>query len=194
MGVSKAVALWRKDRFVELFLATMNATDSYSEIHPKASRKTCQVESSRLLNDPYVIERLADARAALTEKTGLTAEKVLGEMGHVAFSDIGDIWEPSPVSGDLRLRPIADWPEKARRAIAGIKAKHIPARLSKEGVEIEPENTVFEIKFWGKPETLKVLASHLGLLAPDAPPPDPTHPSTVIGTQIFIIGGQRMVV
>jgi phage terminase small subunit len=183
------------EQFVNEYMIDQNATRAYKASHPRCkSDKTAAVEGSRLLRSPKVaphIEFRREAqRTSLREATNYRANRVVQELERIAFSSLRDLWEPSTLGGDLRLKPIKDWPEDALRAIAGLKVKHHPARISKDGVELVAAYDVIEFKFWNKPGSLKLLGQHEGLFGDD--PDAPTDNSPKPGTQIFIVGGQRI--
>ena len=77
----------KQSAFVEEFAIDMNATQA--AIRAGYSAKTAKEQATRLLSNVYVAAEIARGRAARSERTGITADRVLQELARVAFFDIG---------------------------------------------------------------------------------------------------------
>lgn len=177
-------------RFGELLVKYCNQTRAYKEAFGCDNDSTARAQASKLMDKPHILEFVTELRAQLTERTQLEAEDIIKELKNIAFSDLIDIFETNSKTGAPQMKPIEKWPENARRAIAGIKVKHYDGYTEPTtGIAIEEPYDVLEIKFWGKPDVLKLLGQRLKLWTPES---DPDKPRLPAGTQVFIIGGQRL--
>lgn len=183
----------REERFVELLLKDPNQTKAAEGAGYSA--KTAASQASRMLKKVNVAARLEQLRAERSARTLSDADKIIRELERIAESDLIDVWEEGTIAGQLRLKPLSQWPTEARRAIAGMKVKHYEAKTTADGVVLEEPYDVMEIKFWNKIEALRMLGTHHGLrfsrtelTGKDGEPitPAPTMP------QVFMIGGQRV--
>jgi hypothetical protein len=92
------------------------------------------------------------------QRLKIEADRVLQELAVVGFSDILNDYRLDE-QGHLRLSDTAH--PTAARAIASIKRKVRTGRSDDRGAWTEVET---EFRLWSKPEALKALAQHLGLL------------------------------
>lgn len=176
-------------RFGELLVKYCNQTRAYKEAFACENDSTARAQASKLMDKPHIQEFVDELRAKLTTRTELDSEMIINELKNIAFSDLADIFETGKL-GAPQMKPIERWPVNARRAIAGLKVKHYDGYTEPTtGIAIEEPYDVMEIKFWGKPETLKLLGQHLKMFHTDD---DPDVPKLPQGTQVFIIGGQRL--
>ena len=86
----------RKLQFVDAYIVDPNALRA-AEI---AKYKQPQVLGHRLLKDPEIQAELARRRELLTEKSEVTAEMVLRELGRIGFANIRDVvaWDSDSVT------------------------------------------------------------------------------------------------
>lgn len=176
-------------RFGELLVKYCNQTRAYKEAFGCDNDSTARAQASKLMDKPHIQSFVDELRAKLTTRTELDTEMIINELKNIAFSDLADIFEQGKKQV-VQMKPIERWPENARRAIAGVKVKHYNGAVEPvSGIVIEEPYDVMEIKFWGKPETLKLLGQHLKMFQPES---DPDKPRVPQGTQVFIIGGQRL--
>jgi Terminase small subunit len=87
----------RRQRFVAEYLCDLNA--SQAAIRAGYSRKTAGSQGERLLKDVEVCQVINERMKERSERTGVTADKVIIELARVAFSDIGDAFDNN---GDLK--------------------------------------------------------------------------------------------
>lgn len=141
--------------FVAEYLIDCNATQA--AIRAGYRPRSAEVHASRLLRNAKVAEALATGQAKLAVKTEVKAEKVIGELATLAFSDIGQILD---FSADVpRLKEPATITEAARRAISAVKVKRTLEGAGDNAHEVE----VTEFRLWSKTDALDKLARHLGL-------------------------------
>lgn len=137
----------RQQAFVEEYLIDLNATRA--AIRAGYSPTSARTVGPRLLSDDVVAAALQRALSERSKRTGITAERVLQELAHVAFSDITQAVEL--MGGGVSIKVNADSPESIRRAVESISEKP-----SEHGV-------ARSVKMHPKLAALKMLADHLGL-------------------------------
>ena len=148
----------KQQRFVSEYLQDLNATAAYKRAGYKArSDGVAASSASDLLRIPKVAAAIATAEAERAQRTGIDADRVLAEIAHVAFSDIGQVLDFTGV--DPHLRPARDIPEAARRAISSIKVRRTLEGSEADAREVE----VTEFRLWSKSDALEKLCKHLGL-------------------------------
>lgn len=77
----------KQKRFCEEYLIDLNATQSYLRAGYKAkSNEIACSEGSKLLRNPKVVEYIQELRERQSKRTEITADKVLEELGTVAFN------------------------------------------------------------------------------------------------------------
>lgn len=76
----------KQRRFVEEYLLDLNATQA--AIRAGYSEKTANEQGSRLLANVSVAAAVAQAQKSRSERTQITADKVLAELAKIGFSDI----------------------------------------------------------------------------------------------------------
>lgn len=145
----------RQARFVEEYLIDLNATQA--AIRAGYAEDSASVEGSRLLANAKVAGAVTAARAAQSERTKITADKVLQELARIGFSDA---WHYQS-DEDGRLCLCDDAPSDATRAVSSVKEK---IRWIPNGEEAPIKERTVEFKLWDKNTALTNLAKHLGLL------------------------------
>lgn len=93
---------------------------------------------------------VSDGRARLSEETGVTAARVIEELGRIAFVDPAAVFDV-----DGNLRPIRDWDEDSRRALSGCDVLELP------GMEFPA--IVRKVRFWSKTSALELIGKHLAM-------------------------------
>lgn len=77
----------KQKRFCEEYLIDLNATQSYLRAGYKAkSNEIARVESHKLLTKPNIQQYIEELRAEQSKRTEITADRVLEELGSVAFN------------------------------------------------------------------------------------------------------------
>jgi hypothetical protein len=96
--------------------------------------------------------RLGRARAL--RRLEITAERTMLELGRIAFSDIGALFD-----GTRRLLPLHQLSPAARAAVASLR---VTKKNPTAGDAVQED--VVEVKLWDKITALQVLAKHFGLI------------------------------
>lgn len=145
----------KQQRFIEEYLVDLNATEAAKRAG--YSEKTAYSQGQRLLKNAEVAAQISEAQQERGEKTGVTAERVLEELGSIGFSDIRHCFTRS---GHLK-RP-EEWPDEVAAAISSVEVVTRPgAELDEDGRrEIE---YVHKLRLWDKNSALEKIAKHLGM-------------------------------
>jgi phage terminase small subunit len=151
-----------QERFVAEYLIDLHAGKAYRRAGYKASNDLiARVEGFRLLTKPNIAAAVAAARAALAADTKVSAERVLQEYAHIAFSDMSNF-----IKFNADGEAVLDWssmPPGATKAIAEIVQEEY---LDGKGKNARPiKRTRF--KLHDKKGALDSLARHLGLFPRD---------------------------
>lgn len=144
----------RQRLFVAEYLIDKNA--SQAAIRAGYSKKTSRRAGCYLLGLSDVKEAIAASIKKITDKCEVTAERVIAELGRIAFSDIRQIYKP-----DGTLKPMEEWPEDVARAVSGIEAEEI---FEYDGHERQNVGDLRKVKLWQKGHALETLARHFKLL------------------------------
>ena len=142
----------KQRRFVEEYLLDLNATQA--AIRAGYSAKTASAQSFDLLRKPEIASAIQEAMQKRSEKTGITAERVLAELARLSFADIRKIF-----TEDGQLRPVHELPEEVAASISSVEV--VTSRVP-GGEPTEVEYTS-KIKFWDKRGSLELLGKHLKL-------------------------------
>ena len=117
------------------------------------SPKTVDAIATELLQLPAVQAEIARLLKERSERTRITADRVLEELAVIAFSDIGDYGARD--DGRMYLTPGAR--SDARRAVSSVK------RMRKLNLDTNTITTTVEFKLWEKGAALRALMPHVGL-------------------------------
>lgn len=142
----------REQRFVEEYIIDLNGAGAAARAG--YSKKTARVRASQLLANANVAAAVDAALKARSERTKVTADRVLLEAQRLAFSDITQLFDEQG-----RFKRMSDWPEDARAAVAGIEF----TKRNLTAGDGEQEDVV-KVKHWDKSRPLEMLFKHLGLL------------------------------
>ena len=102
----------KRAAFVEEFACDMNATQA--AIRAGYSVKTAKEQATRLLSNVHVAAEIAKGRAARSERTGITADRVLQELARIAFFDVRKL-----LNDDGSMKPISEIDDDTRAASQG---------------------------------------------------------------------------
>ena len=159
MGTAKELTE-QQQRFVNEYLIDLNATQA--AIRAGYSTKTAAQTGYKLCHKSSVSDAIARAMADRSKRTGITQDRVLRELGRIAFLDPSDVLDLTP----------AEVLEKATeddlKAIAGIKVKYTKQRdFGKDGDPIVVNAIEREVKMCDKLKALDMLCKHLGIYEKD---------------------------
>ena len=83
----------KQSRFVEEYLIDLNGKQA--AVRTGYSAKSAEVQASRLLRNTVVQAALGEAMQARSQRTEVTADRVVAELAKLAFADMRDYW-PRP--------------------------------------------------------------------------------------------------
>lgn len=141
----------KQERFVAEYLIDLNATQAY--IRAGYSESGAAQAAEKLLRNAEITAAVEAGRAKLMAKTNITAERVLQEMGRLAFSDVRNLF-----NADGSLKPLHTLTPEDSACIAGLEVIIKNAEAGDGHMD-----KVHKIKVWDKSKNLENLAKHLGL-------------------------------
>jgi phage terminase small subunit len=137
----------RQARFVAEYLLDLNATQA--AIRAGYSPASARTQAADLLTNPNIAAAIAEAQAARSRRTEVTADRVVLELARVAFGDPRRVisWGP----GGVRLRPSAELADEEAAIVA-----EVGETTTKDGGSLR-------LKTVDKLGALRLLGQHLGL-------------------------------
>ena len=138
----------KQKRFCEEYLIDLNATQA--AIRAGYSEKTAGQTGFENLGKPEIQEKLQELMQSRSERTQITADRVLQEVAALAFTNMTDLVS-SANANSIKLENIKDLPANTQAAIKKIK-------VGQYGLEVELHS---------KDGALDKLMKHLGLYEKD---------------------------
>lgn len=142
----------KNEQFCREYMIDMNATQA--AIRCGYSKKTANVQGSRLLTKADIKLRIEELQKELRERTGLSAEKVLREMEMIGFSNIQNVLGEGNTIKDITT---------VGKEIAAT-VKSVKTTITKTDFETR---TQVVIELYDKRATLVDLGRHLGIFETD---------------------------
>ena len=146
----------KQERFCEEYLIDLNATQA-------AIRAGYSVESagsigSENLTKPEIRARIDTAMAERSKRTGINADRVLRELGRIAFLN------PTKVIDFQTAEVLSDASEDDLAVISGMKVKYVPHKdFDENGDPIIEQAIEREVKLCDKLKALEMCGRHLGM-------------------------------
>lgn len=137
----------RQARFVEEYLIDLNATQA--AIRAGYSEKTAGAIGHENLKKPEIQEAIAVAMKERSDRTRITADRVLQEVARLAFFDIRKAFNP-----DGSLKPIHALDDDTAAAIAGLEVSEVGSGEGSVAV-------LKKIKLSDKRASLELAGRHL---------------------------------
>lgn len=135
----------KQELFAREYLKDLNATQA--AIRAGYSEKTAQVQSSRLLSNAMVQDRIAELKSERNEEVGIDAAYVLRRLVEIDQMDVLDILLPNG-----ELKPIKDWPKTWRTTLSGMDVTEMPGDVP---------GFLKKIKWPDKIKNLELLGKHV---------------------------------
>jgi len=157
-------------RFAEEYAIDHNGTQA--AIRAGYSPKTAAAAASRMLRDVKVDVKVNTLDTERSQRSAITADRVMQEYERLALLDPLDLF-----NSDGTLKTLAEMPEDARRAIAGLEVRELTAD---EGTL---QAVLKKLKFADKKGALDSLAKIMGLMRETPPPPPP--PVNILNVQVL---------
>jgi phage terminase small subunit len=143
----------RQSRFVDEYLIDLNATQA--AIRAGYSQKTAGVQAFHLLKNPKIAAQIEKRRQIVSEKAGLTFERLMQEAMRLAFFDIRKL-----VDKDGRPLPLNELDDDTAAAIQGLDV----ATVGNNDVGV---GEVLKYKIADKNSAIERLFKHMGLFKKD---------------------------
>lgn len=142
----------KQEAFVREYLIDLNATQA--AIRAGYSEKTAYSQGQRLLKNVEIAQALETAMAARSQRTEVTADRVLAELAKIGFGDIRKMFTESG-----SLVPVRELDDDAAACLSSIE---ITTRKVRGGDDDEVEE-VSKLKLWDKRAALVDIGRHLGM-------------------------------
>ncbi len=142
----------KQERFCQEYLIDLNATRA--AIRAGYSEKTANNQSSRLLVNVGIQNKIAELKSKLSKKTNITAEAVINELAKIAFANVQDYIEEGNLAKDFTKIK-----RKKAAAIASVKLTESSGK--------DWSTKVTEFKLHDKQAALEKLGRHLGVFEKD---------------------------
>ena len=184
----------RQLKFVERYLATGNATQSYIDAGYEVGRKTAEVNAARLLRDARVQQLISPARqlaeqeaAEAVARIEVTRDRIRHELARLSFVNPKRLFHP-----DGRLKAIHELDDDTAAAIASVEVEeeYGPPDEDREqqphGGSLRRSRGVAagrttKIKLWDKVRALKVLGdTEAGVWAAESGPGQTTNVNVAV--------------
>lgn len=144
----------KQEQFCREYLIDLNATKA--AIRAGYSEKTAQAQSSRLLLNVMVQNRIAELKCERNEQVNVDAAYVLQRLHEIDQMDVLDILED-----DGRLKPIRQWPKVWRTTLHGLDISTIITNYD----DVNQETILKKIKWPDKVRNLELLGKHVDVQA-----------------------------
>jgi phage terminase small subunit len=144
----------RQRRFAQEYIVDLNATQA--AIRAGYSAKTAYSAGQRALKDVEIAAEIARLQGERGERTQLTADRVLLELGRLGMSDVRRLFTPSGA-----LIPIEDLDDDTAAAVASVEVVTQSAGVDADGNKVVEH--VHKVKLWDKNSALDKIAKHFGM-------------------------------
>ena len=121
------------------------------------SKKTAEVQASRLLISVKVKERLAELLESRNKEVKVDAEYVLKRLKEIDELDITDILDENLE----HFKPLTEWPKAWRISISGFDLMTIRSKSDSDDME----SFIKKIKWPDKTKNLELLGKHVNVSA-----------------------------
>ena len=147
-----------QEAFTDFMLNGACQTDAYLQAYPTCkNRVVAKVNASRLLTKANVKTRIAHKRTQLAKKAEITAERVIKELGKIAFANIQEF-----IESDNEIKDIS----KLDPSIA-VAVESIQTDIRHDSGKSEGYTEKVKFKLHSKISALESLGRYLGLFAKD---------------------------
>lgn len=147
----------KQQRFVEEYLVDLNATQAYLRAGYRVKPTSARVQASRLLADPNIAEAIEAAKAARSERTQITADRVLQELARLAFVDVRRLYRD-----DGGMKAPHELDDDTAAALAAVDVVEEFGPPGEEGRELVGYTK--KAKLYDKGAALALAMRHLGML------------------------------
>ena len=114
----------KQEMFCREYLVDLNATQA--AIRAGYSDKTAQEQSSRLLSNVMVQNRISVLKSERNERVGVDAAYVLRRLTEIDQMDVLDV-----LLANGELKPVKDWPKVWEQPLSGMDVNRVGWRFSR---------------------------------------------------------------
>jgi phage terminase small subunit len=143
----------RQKRFCREYLIDYNATQA--AIRAGYKENSARQHASRMLSNDDIRAFIMGLQDRQTRRLEVSADRVIMELSHVAFSDPADFYDKSGALLDIHLVP-----EDARKSLAGVE---VYEEFMGAGDDRHKIGETKKVKRWDKVRALEILGKHLKL-------------------------------
>lgn len=148
----------KQQRFVDEYLVDLNATQA--AIRAGYSERTAGKIGSENLAKPEIADAIAAAQKDRATRTQITADRVLQELGRLAFFDIRKLYNP-----DGSMKNPAELDDETAAGLAGVDVTEQQTSDVDEEGKVRPAPTFTKkAKAFDKKGALELCMRHLGML------------------------------
>ena len=146
----KAKQSAQQQRFVDDYLVDLNGTQA--AIRAGYSQNGANRAASRLLSIIDIQAAIAEGRTKMSERTGITQDRVLNELAKIGFSDIRKV-----LTDTGQIQDPSQWDDYTAGAVASFEVS------SQGSGDDGAAATVHKFKVWDKLNALEKIGKHLGM-------------------------------
>jgi phage terminase small subunit len=143
----------RRQKFITEYLVDRNATKAAQRAG--YSEKTAYSHGQRLLKIVEIKKEIDRLIAEQTQRTLVTADKVIKELAYIAFSDVRKLYDDNGELKDIKKLPLG-----TAHAIASVETGELFEGVGRDRRQVGVTKTV---KLWNKVGALELLGKHLKL-------------------------------
>lgn len=146
----------KQERFCKEYVIDLNG--SQAAIRAGYSKKSANVEASRLLTNDNIVEFIAQLQAKISERLEISADKVVQELAKIGFNNIQDYVSQG--------NEISDLTTITKIQAASVESIKTTTKVFGRGEDKYTETTT-AIKLHDKVSALEKLGRHLGIFEKD---------------------------
>lgn len=147
----------KKEVFCAEYIIDFNG--SQAAIRAGYSERSSRVIAHEMLSDPMVSERVQQLIAERSQRTEITADRVLREVARIGLSDVRRLFTKTGT-----MKPIHELDDDTAAAVASVE---VMEEFSGRGEDRVLVGHVKKIKLWDKNSAAEKLMKHLGLFEKD---------------------------
>lgn len=153
----------KQEKFAQEYVLSGNASAAYRVAYPTSLKwkdGAVYTQSSILLSDSKVLERVNELRGEIKTKFDVSAERLILEQSRIALFDFRNLFDE-----EGKLLPVTDFPDNVAAAVASIKINRVRTSTSDSGEQTTED--IVELKLWNKNNSIDSLFKHKGLYSED---------------------------
>ncbi|RKY05564.1 MAG: hypothetical protein DRP56_08820 [Planctomycetota bacterium] len=154
----------KQEAFCHEFVIDRNGTRAYKKVY-KCSVKAAEAGASRLLRNVKVQARVKELESKVFKTADITAERVIQEIGKIAFSNIGDFVDITNDGGSVSMKFLKNLTTEQMSCISEITEFETVSGLKRFKFKLHDKLKALELL--GKTNTLKMFIENLNVKLPE---------------------------